>query len=134
MATITPTQLIGTPGDDLVEALKSVVAEDLRVVGEYNASTYNLLYVSDDVLRDYGNTEDLRATADQVHRNYHLDQFERSFLESELPYGDLATLVAYFDEGLVLRTFTSTAEVYIATDLGASVDDMLEIIRNALEQ
>jgi hypothetical protein len=124
--------IIGDPADELSEALESIAEDDLHIVAEYNTASYELLYVSDEVLASHGDLESVENEADAFFDYYHLDFLERSIIQDMLWLGEVNTFVTFLDHGIVVRAQIDAAAVFIALDVTASVDDVQITIQNTL--
>ncbi|MFW5950321.1 MAG: hypothetical protein ACOCR6_03120 [archaeon] len=124
--------IIGPPANELAEALESVVDDELQVIAEYDSSSYNLLFVADQLLEPHGSLESIRSEADTLFNYFHLDFLERELLEDLLWLGDVGTYVTFLDHGIIIRAQTDNAGAYIVMDVPASVDDVQIIIQNTL--
>lgn len=123
---------IGDPADELSEALESIAEADLHIVAEYNTTSYELLYVSDEVLDSHGDLESVENEAANFFDYYHLDFLERGLLQDMLWLGEVNTFVTFLDHGIVVRAQIDAAAVFIALDVTASVDDVQITIQNTL--
>lgn len=126
--------IIGPPANALAEALESVTDEELQTVAEYNAQSYQLLYVSEQVAEKHGGIGGVEEEADSLFDYYHIDFLERDLLEDMLWLGEVGTFVTFLDHGIVIRAHTDCAAVFVALDVTASVDDVQITIENTLHE
>ncbi|SFR87696.1 hypothetical protein SAMN05216559_0392 [Halomicrobium zhouii] len=126
--------IVGPPADALADALESVAADDLQVIAEYDAQSYQLLHVADDVAEQHGGLDGVEDQADSLFDYYHIDFLERDLLADMLWLGEVGTFVTFLDHGIVVRAHTDSAAVFVALDVTASVDDVQITIENTLHE
>jgi len=124
--------IVGPRADALAEALESVAADDLQMIAEFDARSYQLLYVDDDVAEQHGGLDAVEAEADSLFDYYHIDFLERDLLADMLWLGEVGTFVTFLDHGIVVRAHADCAAVFVALDVTASVDDVQITIENTL--
>ena len=126
--------IVGPPADALAEALESITDEELQAIAEYNARSYELLYVSERVAEKHGGIDGVEDEAASLFDYYHIDFLERDLLEDMLWLGEVGTFVTFLDHGIVVRAHTGCAAVFIALDVTASIDDVQITIENTLQR
>ena len=126
--------IVGPRGDALAEALESVVTDELRILAEYDAQSYRLLYVDDRIAEDHGGLDGVEEEAESLFDYYHIDFLERDLLRDMLWLGEVGTFVTFLDHGIVVRAHTDCAAVFIALDVTASVDDVQITVENTLRE
>lgn len=81
--------IVGPPANALAEALESVTDDELQTVAEYNAQSYELLYVSERVAEKHGGLDGVEEETDSLFDYYHIDFLERDLLEDILWLGEV---------------------------------------------
>lgn len=124
--------IIGPSANELAEAVESVAGDELRLIAEYDSTSYEFLYVDDALVDSFGGLDAVEAETDALFNYFHLDFLERELLEDMLWLGEVGTYVTFLDHGIVVRAHTDGTGVYIVLDVAASVDDVQLTIENTL--
>ena len=126
--------IVGPSADALAEALESITTDELQMIAEYDAQSYQLLHVADRVGERHGGLDGVEGEAESLFDYYHIDFLERDLLEDMLWLGEVGTFVTFLDHGIVIRAHTGCAAVFVALDVTASVDDVQITIENTLSE
>jgi hypothetical protein len=78
--------------DTLVDELRALAGDELRMVAEYDRDGYEIRFVRDDV------SARLAEQADDIHRDLVLEGISREHLEDLFDAGDLHCTMHRFDE------------------------------------
>lgn len=132
MASKAASTIIGPSATALTDALEAVAADELQVVAEYDPESYEILYVADWIVEEYGGEDEIEAELDAAFDYFHLDFLERDLLDELLWLGEVGTFVTFLDQGIVVRANMNTAGVFIVLDPAASVDAVQETIQHTL--
>jgi len=126
-----PSTLVGFDADAACDRLLEAVGDDLLVCAEYTAEDYQLLYVSDALLAEYGSEETMTETADAIHRYIDLDFRERElFLDLYPTVEDVEALVTVTDRRFVARVLSHEADegCYFSVPLDHPIGELIATI------
>lgn len=84
--------------DTLIDELRDIVGDGLRVVATYEAEEYEIHYVRDDLRDDVGSLD-----VDRIHRELIMEGISREYLEELFDAGDLGYLALSFEQALALH-------------------------------
>jgi hypothetical protein len=96
---IDPEESILESDDGLVEWLRDEYGDDLRVVGVYTETTFEMLYMAEKVREQYSRDE-IYAMSDEFIMS---DSRENTYLERLFHLGRIKYVVHGFDDGQVFR-------------------------------
>lgn len=98
--------------DTLVADLRDIVGDGLRVVATYEAETYEIHYVREDLQSDVGQRD-----ADRIHRELIMEGISREYFEELFGAGDLECMALAFEEALAIHfAGPDHTGLYVAVD------------------
>jgi len=120
--------------DAVLARLRDAVGDDLRALVEYDADAYNLLFLADRVLAEFGGDEAVEAFADKLHADYRLDFTEKEMYEDV--YAELGTVRAFavfFQESAVFRFVGESTGLYVSLERDAPYNRVIETVYDVVE-
>lgn len=116
------------------EAIEAVLEGPLYSLVEYDAESFNPLYVDEETVALYEDEADMQEHFDQIHSYVHLDFAEMDlFVDELLP---VANRVDYIATGLDVLTFVriyvGQEGLFIAVDPDEPVEPIVEAVKEAV--
>jgi hypothetical protein len=115
--------------------LRETVEDDLRAFVEYDAQTYNTLFMADRVIAQFGGEDNVEQFADKLHENYRLDFTEKQMYEDV--YAELGTVRAFsvfFEENAIFRFVGDSTGLYVSLELDAPFNRVIESVYEVIEE
>lgn len=101
--------------DTLIDDLRDIVGDGLRVVATYEAEDYEIHYIRDDLRDDVGSVD-----VDRIHRELIMEGISREYFEELFDAGDLECMALSFKEALAIHfAGPDHTGLYVAIDPGA---------------
>lgn len=117
-----------------VELAHERAGDGLLVAAEYTSEGFNLVYVADEALEEYGGIEGVWDVGKRVHGYVHLDFEERRLFEDLFPpVEDTYGFVTHTDRGPVARVVAEDEGIYLSfragVETGGIVDAVADVVR-----
>lgn len=126
--------LDGFDADAVLEELQEIVGEKLRVFAEYNAETYNIIYLDEKMADRLGESVDIGSFAERIHDDYRLDFTEKRMYEDVYAeFGEVRAFAVFFARNAIFRFVGETTGLYVSLDLDAPFTTVIEAVYDVIE-
>ncbi|WP_135852666.1 hypothetical protein [Halorussus salinus] len=117
-----------------LSAVEEVAGDGLRAFVEYDDETYNLLYIAERVVQEFGDEATLEEFADRLHYNYKLDFNEREmYADLYGPLGELAAFAVYLDDETLVRYVGEREGIYVSVEPDVSANGVVDALTETAE-
>jgi hypothetical protein len=114
-------------------AVERIAGDDLRAFVEYDAETYNPVYIAPMVVEEYGEDGDVTAFADTIHSYVKLDFSEREMYRELYDRGTDGMGFATFLEGsIVVRYVFDETALYVSLTAAESPKEVIRAIESVV--
>lgn len=118
-----------------VDVASERAGDGLLVATEYTSDGFNLVYVADEVLEEYGGIEGVWDVGKRIHGYVHLDFEERRLFEDLFPpVEDTYGFVTYTDRGPVARVVAEDEGIYLSFRQGVETGDIVEAVADVVRE
>lgn len=119
--------------DDVVAEFDGI-EQTLRVLAEYDESDFTNLYVTDDVLEEFGGKRPFLSENERVEAFLRTDLLERDTYSAIVPRAGRAELFVTKTENQVfVRVFDGDRALFASVDNHGSIDAITDILRTAID-
>ncbi|PCR91450.1 hypothetical protein [Natrinema ejinorense] len=120
--------------DAVLEKLREIAGGQILTVAEYDAETYNIMYMDDQMGHQLGDAVDIEELADRIHSDYRLDFTEKEMYEdvySEL--GEVRAFAVFFEGNTIFRFVGETTGLYVSLTMDAPFNAVIEAVSDIIE-
>lgn len=127
---VTPTQLHDFHTENLVENL----GPNLQIIAEYNTATYNDLYVSGDVIEQFGGPDDYEQRRQKIEEFLRMDYIDRHAYEDIVPGAGRSELfVTQAANVLLIRFFNHEDALFVSVERNGSIGQTIDTIEEVVK-
>ncbi|NIC00985.1 hypothetical protein [Halobacterium sp. R2-5] len=112
-----------------IEKLVDDLGSNLQIVAEYNTDTYNDLYVSDDVIDEFGGSDNYEDQRQKIEEFLRMDFLDRHAYGDIVPgAGDSELFVTLAANVLLVRFFQHDDALFVSVERNGSVGHVIDTI------
>lgn len=120
--------------DAILSRVQNTAGEHLRAFVEYDAETYNILYLADRATVEFGGEERVNELADKLYSNYRLDFNEKQMHEDLYEeFGVVRAFAVFFADSAILRFVDEATGLYVSLDIDAPFDEVIGTVYEVVE-
>ncbi len=119
--------------DRVLESIRAICGEQVLSFAEYDAQTYNIMYMSDGMAAQFDDRGEIEDLSDRIHSDYRLDFTERDMYEDV--YGELGEVRAFsvfFDRSAIFRFVGDRTGLYVSLHPDAPFNRVIEAVYDVI--
>lgn len=126
--------LSAVDADAVLSRVQATAGDHLRAFVEYDAETYDILYLTDRAIAEFGGEERVDEFADRLYSNYRLDFNEKQMHEDLYEeFGVVRAFGVFFADSAVLRFVDDVTGLYVSLDMDAPFDEVIDTVYEVVE-
>ncbi|MDS0476770.1 hypothetical protein [Natrinema sp. 1APR25-10V2] len=115
--------------DAILEKILEICGDQVHSFAEYDAETYNIIYMSEQMADQFDGEDDIAELSDRIHSDYRLDFTEKEMYEDV--YGELGEVRAFsvfFDQNAIFRFVGERTGLYVSLAPDAPFNQVIEAV------
>ncbi|WP_254762296.1 hypothetical protein [Natrinema marinum] len=120
--------------DAILEEILGICDDRVRSFAEYDAQTYNIMYMSERMVDQFESEDEIDDLSDRIHSDYRLDFTEKEMYEdvyAEL--GEVRAFSVFFTRSVIFRFVGERTGLYISVDRDAPFNEIIDAVYDSIE-